>query len=156
MLSRGNSVLSYQIKFWRECIKPTLNEALKRTPQNKLDWAPRKGMITLGQVFLHIAECSDWWYDEVMKGNTAIELAKGKCPSKRVITRHLNTHWNRMERFFAEAPRVLDKKYKVVGGRRTFHPTGIWIFTHLLEHDLHHRSQINQYLRILGITPPEI
>ena len=156
MLSRGNPLLAYQIKFWRENVKSTLNEALKRTPQNKLDWAPAKGMITLGQVFLHIAECSDWWYDEVMKGRSAVELAKGKCPSKRVIVRHLNNHWKRLDRYFAEPPAVLGKKFPVKGRRPTFRPSGYWLFTHLLEHDLHHRSQINQYLRILGITPPEI
>jgi uncharacterized damage-inducible protein DinB len=156
MLSTGNSILAYQIKFWRETVKPTIDEALKRTPQNKLDWAPAEGMITLGQAFLHIAECSDWWYDEVMKGQSAVELAKGKCPSKKIITRHLSDHWKRLDRFFAEKPAVLSQKYKVPGAPTTFRPTGIWIFTHLMEHDLHHRSQINQYLRILKITPPEI
>jgi uncharacterized damage-inducible protein DinB len=156
MLARGNSLLAHQIKFWRDNIKPTLNEALKRTPQKNLDWAPAKDMITLGQIFLHIAECSDWWYDEVMKGKSAVELAKGKCPSKKIIVHHLGDHWERLERFFSEMPKVLEEKYKVTGAPSSFRPTGYWIFTHLLEHDLHHRSQINQYLRILGIMPPEI
>ncbi len=156
MLSRGNALLAYQIKLWRESIKPSLNEALKRTPRNKLDWAPAKNMITLGQIYLHIAECSDWWYDEVMKGNDSVELATGKCPSKRIIARHLDDHWRRLERFFVENPRVLVEKHRAPGRPKSFRPTGIWIFTHLLEHDLHHRSQINQYLRILNITPPRI
>lgn len=156
MIARGNALLAYQIKFWKEQIKPTLTEALKKAPANKLNWAPAPGMIPLGLIFLHIAECSDWWYDEVMKKNTAVELALGKAPSKAVIAKHLRNHWIRLDRFFAEPPKALGTVYSIKRQTKTHKYSGAWIFTHLLEHDLHHRSQINQYLRILGITPPEI
>lgn len=76
MIAKGNDVLAYQVKFWKEQIKPTLTEALKRSPQGKLDWAPAPGMISLGMIFLHISECSDWWYDEVMKKIPAIPLGR--------------------------------------------------------------------------------
>jgi len=37
MLSEGNDLLKQQIKFWRESLKPTINQALELTPENKLD-----------------------------------------------------------------------------------------------------------------------
>ena len=159
MLSTNNAVVEYQIKFWRERLKPTLNKALELTPEDKLNWAPAADMITLGNVFLHIAECSDWWFDEVINGKKCVGLvdkADSPAPAKKDIARHLDTHWQRLERFFACEPAVLTNEYKFTEEGKTHAFTGAWIFTHLLEHDIHHRSQINQYLRILGIKPPRI
>lgn len=158
MLSQNNHLLESQIKFWRESVKPPLNQALELVSEDKLNWAPADKMISLGKLFLHISECSDWWYEEVMKGKKSTELAFADvpCPSKEKIAEHLEIHWQRLERFFAEPPEVLSKVYKIERPGETFSLDGYWIFTHLLEHDIHHRSQINQYLRILGITPPKI
>ena len=158
MLSENNLLLEYQIKFWRESLKPTLDKALELTPEDKFNWAPAEKMITLGNIFLHISECSDWWYDEVMKGKKSTELAfaNAPCPPKEKIAEYLEIHCQRLERFFAEPPELLSKIYKIEHQSKTFNLDGYWIFTHLLEHDIHHRSQINQYLRILGIKPPKI
>jgi len=158
MLSENNPLLEYQIKFWRESLKPALDKALELAPEDKLNWAPAEKMITLGNIFLHISECSDWWYDELIKGNKSTELAFADkpCPSKEKIKEYLKLHWERMERFFADSREVLSKIYKIEHEGKTHNLDGYWIFTHLLEHDIHHRSQINQYLRILGIQPPKI
>jgi uncharacterized damage-inducible protein DinB len=159
MIYDGNKLLEYQVSFWRDKIKQSIDDALKSTPENKLNWAPTENMITLGNIFLHISECSDWWYDEVMNHQKAVELATSPdapAPSKKQISEYLERHWKRLERFFNENPKVLANNYKVAGREKTKNYDGYWIFTHLLEHDIHHRSQANQYLRILGIAPPEI
>jgi uncharacterized damage-inducible protein DinB len=159
MLSIDNALLEYQIKFWREKVKPTLDRALEIAPDDKLDWAPAGEMLTLGNVFLHISETSDWWYDEVIKGRKFQELVpsnKAPAPPKAEIARYMKIHWDRLDRFFAEDSQILNKSYQIQGREKPYHHHGNWVFTHLLEHDIHHRSQINQYLRILGITPPEI
>jgi uncharacterized damage-inducible protein DinB len=31
-----------------------------------------------------------------------------------------------------------------------------WILAHTEEHEIHHRAQLNLYLRMLGITPPSV
>nr|MBN2277622.1 DinB family protein [candidate division Zixibacteria bacterium] len=157
-----NVLLELQINFWRDNIRNSIMEALELMPEDKGDWIPADNMIPLGQLFLHICETSDWWYDEIMKGNKAVELAVPgeKCPDKKVIKNHLEEHWKRLERFFAEPKEAFEKTYKREGsheGRKwKIEQTGYWIFTHLFEHDIHHRSQINHYLRILGIRPPRI
>jgi uncharacterized damage-inducible protein DinB len=160
MLSDGNPLIANQIELWRESIKPTLTAALQSVPADKLDWAPGGGdMITLGNIFLHISECSDWWFDEVMNKQKSKELvpsARSAAPLKADIANHMEAHWERMERFFAGNPQILAQEYQYTGRDGTYTRTGYWIFTHLLEHDIHHRSQINQYLRILGVEPPEI
>ncbi|MDD4050939.1 MAG: DinB family protein [candidate division Zixibacteria bacterium] len=159
MLHEGNALLARQIKHWREKLKITLTQALELVPDDKLDWAPAKKMITLGNIFLHISECSDWWYCEIMKGDKSLPLTgepDDPCPPRKAIAGMLNAHWARMEDFFAESPDVLTKVYSHRHEGKTHEWDGNWVFTHLLEHDIHHRSQINQYLRILGIEPPKI
>lgn len=158
MLSDGNPLLESQIELWRKKIRPNLEEALELVPDDKLDWAPGENMINLGQVFLHISECSDWWYDDVVKGKPAIELAlPGQpCPPKQKIAEHMQAHWERMERFFADSPDILNIIYERQAEHDHFALSGYWIFSHLLEHDIHHRSQIHHYLRILGIQPPRL
>ena len=159
MPSIDNPILESQIQLWREMIKPNLTKALELIPDDKLDWAPAKGMITLGNIFLHISECSDWWYDEVINGKKSIELMSApdaKTPPKAEIVKCMELHWQRMERFFQAVPDIIGKTYEFKGKEKVHKFEGVWIYTHLFEHDMHHRSQINQYLRILGIEPPEI
>ena len=162
MIADNNKMIAEQIKLWRERIKRTIYEALDLTPEDKLDWRPAEKMLTLGQVFLHIAETSDWWYDDFMKGDPVVELSTNvsKCPPKDQLRKYLDEHWERMERFFDEPPEALAQVYHREGvyeGREyKIDFDGNWVFTHMLEHDVHHRCQINQYLRILGIQPPRV
>ncbi|NIX55571.1 MAG: hypothetical protein GWN14_06480 [candidate division Zixibacteria bacterium] len=158
MLENINPLFKAQINHWRKAIKPGIIEALEAVPDEKLDWAPSQGMIPLGMIFLHMAETSDWWYDDIMKGQPATELAflDKECPPKDKIAEHLEEHWNRLERFFSEDEEALKNIYERESESWKISKTGYWIFMHLFEHDIHHRSQIHHYLRILGIKPPKI
>ncbi len=40
MTTLDNELFQSQIKLWRESIKPTLNQSLESTPEDKLNWAP--------------------------------------------------------------------------------------------------------------------
>jgi uncharacterized damage-inducible protein DinB len=143
-------------QFWMEEVRPPIPKALELTPDDKLDWAPAKDMITLGNIFMHIAEASDWWITTVINDKKFTDYTP--CPSlpKPEIAGLLDAHWKRLEEFFASAPEVLKQEYDMRRFKRDSSVTGEWIFLHLLEHDIHHRSQINHYLRILGIKPPRI
>jgi uncharacterized damage-inducible protein DinB len=143
-------------QFWMEEVRPPIPKALELTPDDKLDWAPAKDMITLGNIFMHIAEASDWWITTVINDKKFTDYTP--CPSLE-IAGLLDAHWKRLEEFFASAPEVLKQEYDMRRFKRDSSVTGEWIFLHLLEHDIHHRSQINHYLRILGILgikPPRI
>ncbi len=143
-------------KFWFDEVRPPIGNALEEAPEDKLDWSPADNMITLGNIFMHIAEASDWWISEIIDNNGFKDYTP--CPSvpKPDIAVMLDAHWKRLEDFFARAPLVLESVYDMNKYGRKKSVTGYWIFLHLLEHDIHHRSQINHYLRILGIKPPKI
>ncbi|MEE9552701.1 MAG: DinB family protein [candidate division Zixibacteria bacterium] len=143
-------------EFWMGEVKPPIGKAQDVTPDDKLDWTPGDNMITLGNIFMHIAEASDWWISEIIDGKGCTDYTP--CPSvpKAEIAVMLDNHWKRLEAFFARAPEVLEGEYDMSKYGRDRKVNGYWIFLHLLEHDIHHRSQINHYLRILGIKPPKI
>jgi len=143
-------------KFWLDEVKPPLNNALEISPTDKLDWAPAEKMISLGNVFMHIAEASSWWIDKIIDNTNYYDLTP--CPSlpKDKIKGLLDDHWQRLEKFFGRCPGIFEKTYPHTWRGEVHQLKGEWIMMHLLEHDIHHRCQINQYLRILGITPPKI
>ncbi|MBD3216911.1 MAG: hypothetical protein GF310_01450 [candidate division Zixibacteria bacterium] len=158
MLETINPLFKIQINYWRNAVRPGLIEALEAVPDDKLDWIPAEGMIPLGMIFLHIAETSDWWYDDIIKGEASTELAflDKQCPSRDKIAEYMEKHWERLEKFFAEDEGAMKTVYEREGDSWKISKSGYWIFMHLFEHDIHHRSQIHHYLRILGISPPRL
>lgn len=156
MPTNTNITIARLAQFWTEEVKPPIMQALELAPDDKLDWAPAKDMITLGNIFMHIAEASDWWITAVMDGKKYTDYTP--CPSlpKPEIAGLLEAHWKRLQDFFSRPVEAFQKEYDMRRFKRDRSVTGEWIFMHLLEHDIHHRSQINHYLRILGIKPPRI
>ncbi len=152
----GSIKLETIANFWLGEVRPPLEEALALVPDDKLEWTPAPEMITLGNIFMHISEASDYWISTVIDNKESIDYTPCQCPSKEEIKRLLSLHWERLEAFFGRAPKILEKTYDrtLRGKQETL--SGTWIMLHLLEHDIHHRSQINHYLRILGIKPPTI
>lgn len=58
-----------------------------------------------------------------------------------------------LDRSSSELGRISTRKLPDGSERRyTLH----WILDHVQEHKIHHRAQLNTYLRMLGITPPSI
>ncbi len=156
MMSESEFSLERLTAFWFDEVKPPLIKALDLTPDDKLDWAPAENMITLGNIFMHISEASAWWIDTVIDRHKFIDRTPGPSLPIPQITAMLDAHWERLEDFFARSPEILEAKYDLRRFKRDREVDGYWIFMHLLEHDIHHRSQINHYLRILGIKPPRI
>jgi uncharacterized damage-inducible protein DinB len=58
-----------------------------------------------------------------------------------------------LDREPAELARVFHRRLPD-GSERTY--TLHWILDHVQEHEIHHRAQLNLYLRLLGIEPPSI
>lgn len=156
MLEDGNIIVAEQIRQWRKSIRPSVSAALQMAPDDRMGWAPVAGMLTLGAIFLHLAETSDWWYDEVIEKHTSIELANRTDVPREQIAAHLDDHWQRLERFFGQPANILRREFSFEQEGQTHTFTGAWIFVHLFEHDVHHRSQINQYMRMLDLTPHRV
>jgi uncharacterized damage-inducible protein DinB len=152
----GNIKVENISKFWFDEIRPPIDQALEIAPEDKFEWSPGPEMITLGNIFMHISEASDFWITNIIDHQDFTDFTP--CPSlpKSEIVKLMDTHWRRLERFLDRAPTILETTYDHTWRGEHVKLSGTWIMLHLLEHDIHHRSQINHYLRILGIKPPRI
>ncbi len=156
MQIKGNIKIEGVHNFWINDVRPSLDKALELTPEDKLEWAPQPNMITLGNIFMHISESSDFWITTIIDRMESIDYTPCPCPPKEEILRLMENHWQRLEKFFMRAPEILEKNYERERRGKKVNLSGEWIMFHLLEHDIHHRSQANHYLRMLGIQPPQI
>ena len=79
----------------------------------------------------------------------------GSIKTKESVKEQVQLGWDRVERFLSDQAK-LDKVYEGVRFEEAYSYSGHWIAFHLLEHDIHHRSDIFHYLALLEIEHPEI
>ena len=155
--------------YWDAQYRPYLLMAVDALPREHFDFKPRAEMLTAHQAIVHIAEAERAWIHFVVDGNPEEEwVSEATDPSqgwKTVIEApdHASLHrlleeWHRptqrwLERPASELGRILTRTLPDGSVRKyTLH----WILDHVQEHEIHHRAQLNMYLRMLGITPPSI
>jgi uncharacterized damage-inducible protein DinB len=155
--------------YWDAQYRPYLLMAVDALPSDRFDWKPRPEMLTAHQIVVHIAEAERAWMINVVEGGSDEEwvvehedAAQGwktviDAPDHAALRALLET-WHRPTRRWLDAPaaklgRIIRYQPKEGPERRyTLH----WILDHLQEHEIHHRAQLNLYLRLMGITPPSI
>jgi uncharacterized damage-inducible protein DinB len=158
--------------YWDTQYRPYLLMAVEALPREHFDFKPRPEMLTAHQTILHIAEAERGWIHSGVDGGPDEEWeewvaehadpAQGwktliDAPDHAALLRLLD-EWHRptqrwFDRPMSELARVVTRKLPDGTERQyTLH----WILDHVQEHELHHRVQLNLYLRILGITPPSI
>jgi len=155
--------------YWDVQYRPYLLMAVEALPLDRFDFKPRPEMLTAHQIIVHIAEVERWWIHAIVEGGSYEDWVVGhEDPGQgwktvRDVPDHsallaLLEEWHRpTQRWFA---RPADELGRVI----THHPpdgperrsTLHWILDHVQEHELHHRAQLNIYLRLMGITPPSV
>ena len=75
--------------------------------------------------------------------------------SRDDLRRLLRESWAKVGSFLAEE-RYLDRVYEGSRDGEEYSFSGHWIAFHLLEHDIHHRSDIFHYLALLEIDHPDV
>jgi len=156
--------------YWDAQYRPYLIEAVKRFPVEQLDYKPQPDMLTSRQTILHIAEAERSWIHAAIDGHPededwvsqADDPAQGwrstvGAPDHAELLERLE-RWHEptqrwLERPPADLGRIVRRRLPD-GSERTY--TVHWILDHVQEHEIHHRAQLNLYLRMLGIAPPSI
>ncbi|HYM82449.1 MAG TPA: DinB family protein [Candidatus Limnocylindria bacterium] len=155
--------------YWDVQYRPYLIMAVEAFPADRLDFKPRPELLTARQMILHIAECERGWIYNVVEGGPyedwVVEhedpaqgwVIVGDPPDHATLLSllekwHRNTqHW--LGQPVSELARVITYQPPEGSERRyTLH----WILDHLQEHEIHHRAQLNTYMRMIGIQPPSI
>ena len=150
--------------FWDARYRPFLLQAVAALPAERFDFKPRPEMFTAHQIVVHIAE------DE----RGMIQLVEGRPYEKWVVEHedpkqgwvtvvnepdhaalyamlekeHKRTqHW--LDQPASELSQVITWRSELGARHATLH----WILDGLQEHEIHHRAQLNLYLRLMGIEP---
>ncbi|MHB8684979.1 MAG: DinB family protein, partial [Dehalococcoidia bacterium] len=120
-------------------------------PEHRMNWTPRENLWNFRGIMLHIAAGRERWLSDAVKdGEDNIDVWK-TVRSKDEIKDAYRTTWRRIDRFLSE-PSRLDAAHETWYGETL---SGHKIAYHMLEHDIHHRADIFNYLALLGIeTPP--
>ena len=120
-------------------------------PDDKINWSPKPELWNFRGILLHIAAAREGWLGGLVKlEGEPIDVYR-TVRSKEQIQDAYRRTWQRVERFLHD-PAKLDATYDDEGEQVTGH----WIAFHLLEHDIHHRANIFDYLALLGIETPDV
>lgn len=173
--ARARSALDYPgtirafYPYWDAQYRPYLLEALDQFPEAQLDYKPRPEMLTARQVVIHIAEAERAWIHAVIDGGVEEEWVSPAADAAdgwrtvieatdRAALHDMLERWHEptqrwLERRVGDLARVVHRRLPD-GSERSY--TVHWILDHVQEHEIHHRAQLNLYLRLLGMEPPSI
>jgi len=157
--------------FWDAQYRPYLLAAVDALPGEHFDFKPRPDMLTARQIVVHLAEAEVAWNrildhgpevdspewvapaDAPAEGWRTVIDARDHAALHRLLAGAHEATQARFGRPAAELGQVLQRRFPD-GVERTY--TVHWILDHVQEHEIHHRAQLNLYLRMLGIEPPSI
>jgi uncharacterized damage-inducible protein DinB len=128
--------------------------AVDQVTPELLAWAPRPGELTCGDLVRHIAGAERFFVEKVVADRWTAALAPG-APRDLAATRALlaAVHEAEMGRLAALPDARLDERLRDLEGR----PVEAWRFLlAMVEHEVHHRSQLDTYLTLAGAEPPQL
>jgi uncharacterized damage-inducible protein DinB len=120
-------------------------------PDDKMNWSPKPELWNFRGLLLHIASARENWLGGLVRLEGEGIDVYGTVRSKEQIQDAFRRTWLRVETFLTDQAK-LDRTYRNEEGDVTGH----WIAFHLLEHDIHHRANIFDYLALLGIETPGV
>jgi uncharacterized damage-inducible protein DinB len=123
--------------------------------------------MTARQVILHIAESERYWIHHIVEGEPFEDFIGRQegvpgfvtlydAPDHNSMLFVLEEYHRHTQRLFGLPAKELERAVTYTRRGGTEHYSLQWILAHVEEHELHHRAQLNIYLRMLGITPPSV
>jgi len=124
-------------------------------PPDRVDWAPKEGKFTLGDLMRHLASAERWMFAENAQRKPSRYPGHGKelADGHDDIVKYMRAmHGEAMGIFRGLSEDDLNAKCVTPGGAEIT----VWKWMRLMvEHEIHHRGQIYLYLGLLDVpTPP--
>jgi uncharacterized damage-inducible protein DinB len=142
------------LRYWENARQRT-RRLVPLVPADRLEWAPRTGGFTSGDLVRHLAAIERWMFAENVAGRPSRypghgeELARGK---EAVLAYHDAMHGEAMTILGALDEAALAARCTTPGGAAI--PAWKWLRS-MAEHEAHHRGQLYLHLQLLGVeTPP--
>jgi uncharacterized damage-inducible protein DinB len=136
-------------------IRRRTNTFIKALPPDQMDWLPRPDEFTCGDIVRHLAATEKMYVNVIVNGSWEYEgHDRSLAQSLDEVLAYLETvHVNAMMLLSTMPDMALYDLCPTLGGP----PVKAWrILMAMVEHEVHHRSQLASYLMLLGIEPPQI
>lgn len=137
---------------WNRIHKQTVR-AIEVAAEDKLDWRPKEGMFTLGELVRHLPQAENYIANLAMAGSMEerkLDLS-GKSVSE-VVEAFEASHASLAEEVSKLTLDQLNEEIEAFG-RTMRRVVLLWGMT---EHEIHHRGQLMTYYRLADIEPPKI
>jgi uncharacterized damage-inducible protein DinB len=131
-------------------IRSDLLRLLSKFSEEELLYTPAPHCWTVGETFLHIAECEDYWINALVRRELALDLqyAMDQYPDARAIRKHLEFS-HECSTPFIETLKEPDLE-RIISTPDGETLTLYEILLHVIEHEVHHRGELSLMLGLLG------
>jgi uncharacterized damage-inducible protein DinB len=140
---------------WQE-VRRGLQRALELLTDEQLEFVPRAGLWSLGQVARHIASAEEGWFQYAVRRQLSAwpEYTAEAYPSVASIQAVLDEVHQRTLSYLAGVEvagleHAIDMPWNETIPLR-------WIVWHVLEHEVHHRGEIYLMLGLMGMEAPDV
>lgn len=124
-------------------------------PPDQIDWAPRPSEFTCGDLVRHIAAAEQMFVGVAAADRWAYPgHERSLAPSLDDALAHLEaSHTSAVATLGTLSDADMQATRRAVDGR----PLPVWrVLMLMVEHEVHHRSQLSEHLGALGVVPPQI
>ena len=122
-------------------------------PDDKLNWSPKPELWNFRGILCHVAFSRHGWLGNTVRDGEPTPDVLREGQTRDGLKEQLRLSGERLQRFLADPAKLAATYERVHYGE---HITGHWVAYHLLEHDIHHRANVFDYLGLLGIEHPEV
>ena len=126
-------------------------------PAERIDWAPRAGEYTCGDIVRHVAAAETMFVGAVVDGHWRYAgHIRAVAPTLTAALAHLDAgHVEASARLRGLADSALQQtRPSLEPGARAVHTWRLLLA--MVEHEVHHRSQLASYLTLMGVEAPDI
>lgn len=142
------------IAYFDSVRKRTLRYA-RVVPVYHINWSPQEDEFTCADILRHIASTEKMFVDVVTQGRWLYEGHNGNQSSLEELIKYLEqTHREAMNALSSLPDSELSQPRPAFEGDAQV-KVWRWLMA-MIEHEIHHRSQLAMYLHLLEVTPPHI
>lgn len=137
-----------------EGVRRRTGATVDRVSEALLDWAPRPGEFTCGQIIRHLAGAERFFVTRILEDRWTDDLDPGPALDLAATRARLDgVHREAMSRLLALPDHRLQDSLTDLDGA----PVRVWRFLMaMVEHEVHHRSQLDCWLAAAGVEAPQL
>jgi uncharacterized damage-inducible protein DinB len=147
-------------EFTQECA--LTRKLLERAPEDHFGWKPHEKSMTLGALASHLVDSVGWLgatldldVFEIDPGSFKPFVATNRAELLSAFDKNVKEGADLMKG--RSDDHVLAEWKMVVGGRTVIAMPRLWVLrTFIIKHQVHHRGQLDVYLRLKDIPLPQI